>query len=318
MKLKYSAALIGALGLFAATQAPGALLYSLDHNNLPASGSIATWDGATPIGTPEVTLIGSQTWSMNSRTSETGYRLADPSSSISISGASFVVAATRGAAIGGDPWTSIVDVMYDKLTLGIRNDTGQIVVRRNGSVDNSVGTIDVGQSVVLSLTAQTDGSYEVWANGLSMLVGGANGTMTEWDPNRIARFNEPNWAASGVSTGDWGAWWSYVISQEPSVTFEGDWVSFDALPNRDTYFGFDGPVQEFKGFINVGRNNPDGWTAFNGAIGDVKIFDTALSDSERLSEVSAMTTAMAIPEPSSALLLGLAGGLVAFGRRRRA
>jgi hypothetical protein len=275
MKLKYSAALVSALGLLAAPQAAAALLYSLDHNNLPASGSIYYWDGALPTPysapTPQVTVINGQKWSMNlayPAGTPTGYRLANPTSSIALNGASFVVAVTRNSAGINTPWNSVIDVMYDKLVLGVRDDTGQVVVRRNGSLDFSVGTIDVGQSVVLSLTVQTDGSYEAWADGLSMLVGAASGTMTEWDPNRLGE------------TGN--------------------------------------PVVPFMTTINVGRNNPDGWTAFNGAIGDVKIFDAALSNSERLIEVSSMTAAMGIPEPSSTLLLGLAGGLLAFRRPRRA
>jgi len=34
-------------------------------------------------------------------------------------------------------------------------------------------------------------------------------------------------------------------------------------------------------YINVGRNNPDNWTTFNGHIGDVFLYKSALSDAER-------------------------------------
>jgi hypothetical protein len=37
----------------------------------------------------------------------------------------------------------------------------------------------------------------------------------------------------------------------------------------------------FKHFVNVGRNNPDGWSAFNGYIGDVFVYTIALSDLDR-------------------------------------
>ena len=33
--------------------------------------------------------------------------------------------------------------------------------------------------------------------------------------------------------------------------------------------------------ITLGRNAPDGWTSFNGAIGDVFVYKTALSEAER-------------------------------------
>jgi len=38
---------------------------------------------------------------------------------------------------------------------------------------------------------------------------------------------------------------------------------------------------DFTSFINIGRNNPDGWSAFNGKIGDVFLYKTALTDPER-------------------------------------
>ncbi|MCF7730616.1 MAG: carboxypeptidase regulatory-like domain-containing protein [Akkermansiaceae bacterium] len=37
----------------------------------------------------------------------------------------------------------------------------------------------------------------------------------------------------------------------------------------------------FANAFNVGRNNPDGWSAFNGAIGDVYVYKTAISDAKR-------------------------------------
>ena len=39
---------------------------------------------------------------------------------------------------------------------------------------------------------------------------------------------------------------------------------------------------DFTRYINVGRNNPDGWTTFNGNIGDVFLYKTALTPAERV------------------------------------
>jgi hypothetical protein len=36
----------------------------------------------------------------------------------------------------------------------------------------------------------------------------------------------------------------------------------------------------FWSYINIGRNEPDGWTTFNGSIGDVFVYKAALSESE--------------------------------------
>jgi len=325
--------------VFAATP-----LYFLNHNDLPASGAIATWDGATaimsyqgadPAAGPTVDVVGGVKWSKNYYTPNvgepwvptpgsswgiwSGYRVAAPASSIPVSGATFVAAAIRGSVQEATPWTSIVDIMYDKLTLGIKNDTGQIVVRRNTSVDTSVGTIAVGQATVLSMTVQTDGSYEVWADGVSMLTGSANGTMTEWDPNRLSFYDEPDWASlPGVGNGNWDQWWAALMVVEPTITMPWDWANLNALPNKDTYWGYTAPVQAFKKFIDVGRNDPDGWTAFNGDIGDVKIFGEALSGADRLAEVAGVTTAMGIPEPGTIVsLLAAFGGLGLAGIRRK-
>lgn len=42
--------------------------------------------------------------------------------------------------------------------------------------------------------------------------------------------------------------------------------------------------------INVGRNDPDGWTVFNGDIGDVFVYKVALTDAERLQLEADLTT----------------------------
>ncbi len=332
----------------AASSSFAAPLYFLDHNNLPASGSVASWDGATamqswqgdgqPMVGPTVETIGGQKWSKNVNRDNVGnpwdgvnaapgsswgqwdgYRLADHPASIALSGgATFVVAAKRGEAKAANNWQSIIDVMYDKLTLGIAND-GRISVRRNGSLDFSDGTIAVGQSTILSMVTQADGSFEVWADGVSMLSRGASGTMTEWDKNRMQFFDQPDWATQGVAVNNWDGWWASV------GLASWDWAGWNAKTQaeRDAAWGFNAPVEYFKGSINVGRNDPDGWTAFNGSIGDVKIWTSALSGADRLAEVSAMQTAMGmggdpVPEPGTILaalsILGPAGLL--FRRRK--
>ena len=45
--------------------------------------------------------------------------------------------------------------------------------------------------------------------------------------------------------------------------------------------GVTGGAGGYGTYINVGRNNPDGWTTFNGNIGDVFLYKTALTDAER-------------------------------------
>ena len=124
----------------------------------------------------------------------------------------------------GSGWTSIVDVFYDRLVLGIRNDSGLLCVRRNGGVDTSAKPIPDGQITILSMVVQPDGTYRVFANGAEV--------MTDLTKNPL-----------------------------PALVPGGA-----------------GP---FATSITLGRNAPDGWTAFNGLIGEVFLYKTALTDSER-------------------------------------
>ncbi len=43
-----------------------------------------------------------------------------------------------------------------------------------------------------------------------------------------------------------------------------------------------GGANGFGTFVNVGRNNPDGWSTYNGNIGDVFVYKTALTEAERI------------------------------------
>jgi len=356
MKTKFVLGLGIAAMTFAASSAFAATpLYFLNHNDLPASGAIASWDGATaltsyngalPANGPSVEVVGGQKWSVNQNRANIGepwnsgyvgtsawgqwdgYRVADHPASIALSGgATFVVAAKRTTGGQASDWNSIIDVMYDKLTLGIVNVTkgtnswdpqeGQIVVKRNGQTLYSTGTIAAGQATILSLVCQADGSFEVWAGGVSMLTGGAYGTMTEWDKNRTEFFDQPDWATQGVAKDNWDGWWASVGLT--SWNWDGWWAKTQA--ERDAAWGYTAPVAAFKGSIDVGRNDPDGWSAFNGSIGDVKIFTSALSNTDRLAEVSGMQTSMGMDTPEPGSLVAMFSGLVGLAglsiRRRK-
>ena len=118
-------------------------------------------------------------------------------------------------------WTSIVDIMYDRLLIGIRNNTGKVIVRRNGSFEDSATAIPDGQITILSIVVQPTGQYKVWANGVQIMNNTSTSDMTSLVP--------------GIAGG-------------------------------------------FARSMNVGRNDPDGWTTFNGNIGDVFVYNIALSD----------------------------------------
>ncbi|MCX6876832.1 MAG: MBG domain-containing protein [Verrucomicrobia bacterium] len=215
------------------------LLFSVVTDSLPASGSTGNWatyqpagQTLTALGTPTVETIMGRKWEKNIYADNDAFRFGSTySTAIPCTGASIVLAAkpTRSADSGN--WRSLVDIFYDRLVLGITNDGGKVCVRRNGSIEFSNAAIPDGQVTILTMIVQTDGSYNVYANGsataiLSAAATGANSFISL----------DPKWNGGGTG------FWSY---------------------------------------INVGRNEPDGWTTTNGYIGDVFVYKTALSASER-------------------------------------
>jgi len=280
------------------------LLFALNTDHLGTDGStIYTWDGLPKIQYPTVQVIGATNWELNVRNDtghNDGFLQGTYATAIPVSGVTMVMAVKPLRNAVSDGWNSIVDIMYDKLTLGIKNSTGQIVVRRNGGNDSSVGTIPDGQATVLSMTVQTDGSYEVWANGVSMMTGSANGTMTALDPNRTEFKDEPDWANTAllsgmtVGQGNWDQWWAAMMVLQPTVTAPWDWTDFWALSNSADYWGYTAVVPAYKTSISVGRNAPDGWTAFNGNIGDVHVFNVAKSNGERQALEASVATKFGI------------------------
>lgn len=210
----------------------GEIILSCLTDSLPARGKIASWSTSMPVAksltaleSPMVEMIDERKFVRNVAVDGDGFRFGKPySSSIPTTGASIVVVAkpTRFGAADNN-WQSIVDVFYDRLVLGIMNGSGRICVRHNGSLDYSTTIMPAGQTTILSLVVQPDGSYKVHANGVEAMSKPGNGAWTALEP------------------------------------------------------GADG----FKKSINLGRNEPDAWSTFNGAIGDVFLYKTALSDAER-------------------------------------
>ena len=212
------------------------IIFSCLTDTLPASGAISSWStylpsgqSLTAIGSPTVETIDGRKFDKNSAITYDGFRFGDVySSPIACTGAS-VVAVAKPTRYGTDNnWQSIVDVFYDRLVFGIMDGSGKLCVRRNGSYDTSTGIIPEGQTTIISLVVQSDGTYKAYANG----------------------------------------------TQAMSITTTSAMTSLDPLWN--------GGVTGFWSYINVGRNNPDGWTTFNGDIGDVFLYKTALSDADRV------------------------------------
>ncbi|MCF7730620.1 MAG: hypothetical protein K9N23_02990 [Akkermansiaceae bacterium] len=154
----------------------GKLYCSFLTDNLPASGNINSWASYLPAGktlaqqnAPTVEVIGDRKFVKNAYVDSDCLNLGTIASPIPCTGATIVVVA-KPTRFGSDPgWTSIVDFFYDRLVLGIMNGTGRVVVRRNGSNDTSTATIPNGQTTILSLVVQQNGTYKVHANGILVM-----------------------------------------------------------------------------------------------------------------------------------------------------
>jgi sialate O-acetylesterase len=167
---------------FTGTGGPGSVprtdkIYcSFLSDSLPASGNVVSWPSylpagksLTPQGSPSVEVVDGRKFVRNVAAESDVLNLGTVAAPIPCNGATIIVVA-KPARFGTDPgWTSIVDFFYDRLVLGIMNGSGKVVVRRNGSVDTSTAAIPDGQTTILSLVVQPNGTYKVHANGIEVM-----------------------------------------------------------------------------------------------------------------------------------------------------
>ncbi|MCX6344295.1 MAG: hypothetical protein NT018_04385 [Armatimonadetes bacterium] len=183
MKRLYMYLLVFCLGLIvsAAFGDPN-LIFSASTDSLPATNGVLTgnWNTTYPvggvlytIGTPTVQIISCTKWEKNVFVDNEGYQFGSAyTAPIACNGASaIVVVKMADVRAASTAWTSVVDVFYDRLVLGVRNDTGQVNVRRNGSLEtaNLSTALPTGQIAVLSLVVQPTGEYKVYANGTEIM-----------------------------------------------------------------------------------------------------------------------------------------------------
>ena len=187
-----------ALPLFAAWSVPSAsaytvpntsdLLFSANTDSLPASGNTGNWAATTPaagifntIGTPTVDSVGTTPvkWEKNVAYGTGYYNTWTWTSPVAVNGVS-AVAVVKPVRIATNlrGWTPVIDVLFGAFRLGVLNDTGVVILTRSNPSGtqtqvNSSTAIPDGQSTVLSAVVQPDGSYQVWANGTSIMTGTA-------------------------------------------------------------------------------------------------------------------------------------------------
>ena len=134
------------------------ILFACVTDSFPASGNTGPWATFLPagqtlstLGTPTVELINGVKWGKYVYSEGDGFRLGRYASAIPINGATIVLVAKPNRNTQSTSWTSLVDIFYQRLVLGIRNSSGIVEVWRNNSHYSSATNIPNGQTTILSL-----------------------------------------------------------------------------------------------------------------------------------------------------------------------
>ena len=179
----------GVSGLVGKIPRTNELILACLGESLPSGDAHAAWPawypaGAklAPITSPETVKIDGRKFTRNLYLDGDGYTFNTYAEPIACKGASIVAVARPVRNGGGSGWFSILDVFYDRLVLGIRNDSGLVCVRRNGPVADSKTAIPDGQITILSLIVQPDGTYKVYANGVEIMAETSTSPMTSLVP----------------------------------------------------------------------------------------------------------------------------------------
>jgi hypothetical protein len=213
------------------------LWFSCVTDALPNFGSIAAWPTYEPAGSfltllnsPSVELINGVKWVQNQHADNDGFDQGTYTSAVAVNGATIVVAVIPERVVPyNDPWTSVVDIMYDRLVLGVHNGTGKVNVRRNGVQNTSSTTIPAGQITILSLVCQPDGTYKVWANGNEVMDIDSTSTMTSILPGvagpyanhiTVGRNSPDGWPTFNGNIGDVFVY-KVALSNEERQQLEG-------------------------------------------------------------------------------------------------
>lgn len=157
--------------------------------DLPDNSPVASWPShlpqgrkLTPQGSPVAETIDGRKFVRNSFNDADCLDLGQFTSPVPCTGAS-IVTVVKPSRFGSDTgWTSVVDVFYDRLVLGILNGTGRVVVRRNGNTQISQTAIPDGQTTILSLVVQQNGTYEVFANSSLIMENKAASDLSTLTP----------------------------------------------------------------------------------------------------------------------------------------
>ena len=192
--------------------------------------------------------------------------------------------------IGGSPGTTVINGQNWEMNHYATADAFQFP---GPNSDNSWGAIPVsGATIVAAVrpiytTADTRGEVvDIMYDRLVLAVNPANG--------RIITARQANWYDSGGYTIPNGqiTILSMVVQSDGTFKVYANGTQVMNVTDTASMAALDPTVPwgaDYTRFINVGRNQPDGWPTFSGNIGDVYVYKVALDDTKRTTLESSLT-----------------------------
>jgi hypothetical protein len=151
------------------------IIWNVNVDDLPADGSaIASWPARNPIGSvfpkvgsPTVVASGGVKWEQNLYATGDGFVIGSSAVPIPLNGGFSVVSIIQPVQNGiSDAWNALVNIFHTKMVIGVRNNSGQVQVFRQGVGMTTPNAIPDGQKTVLSWVVQSSGAYKIYANGV--------------------------------------------------------------------------------------------------------------------------------------------------------
>lgn len=198
------------------------LVKSWITDSLPASGSTGNLASYIPVGqtftkmgSPTVDTVNGVKWINNHKSSGDGFDMGIFASTDSIpcSGASVVMAVKPTRDGVHADWVACLNVFTYTLSVGVRNDTGNICARRNSTLYNyPTAVVPDGQITILSMVVQPTGTFKVYANGVQIVSETATSAFTQIAPTwsttdsqrhiNLGRSNGATWSCFNGDIGD--------------------------------------------------------------------------------------------------------------------
>ena len=235
--------LVAALLFLSAAHDSSGLIFSLDQNDLPAAGQAVTvWGDFNAMGAPLVEEFNGVKWMRNTYTPSTGLRHVN------------------------SPFTEAIWIDGATIVTAVK----PVRSAEGGEPWNSIVDIFYDQ-LCIGISNQT-GRVKV---KVTDDIGIQNHLWTAPEETAIPDGEAGVLSMTVSNTGYFTVYWMGADGFERLIG-EGQGLTDGYFQLTPGAFG-----RGFANYINVGRNNPDGWTTYNGYIGNTYVYGSMLDEWDR-------------------------------------